>query len=180
MKIYNTLEKQTKPAAVALGYFDGIHVGHRKVIEKAVKLKKHGLLPTVFTLTQNPKSILSGIPEQKIMGVDKKKEILEHLGIEALYIIDFLEIYKLSPTEFVENILVEKLDAKVAVCGFNYHFGFGGYANAEDLRNICLKHAVKTKIINPVLYQRSPISSTRIREALKSKDVINAANMLGN
>lgn len=180
MKIYTKLEKQTEPTAVALGYFDGVHIGHRKVIEQTVKFKKHGLTPTVFTFSHSPKSIISGIPEQTITSLDKKKELLESLNVEKLYIIDFLEIYKLSPDDFVKKILVEKLNAKAVVCGFNYHFGSGGYADAEDLKNLCLRYEVETKIIKPVLYQQKPISSTRIKEALKSKNVVSAKNMLGN
>ncbi len=179
MKIYTTLEKQDKPTSVALGYFDGMHIGHKKVIKKAIELKKHGLIPTVFTFSQNPKSVLSGTSEQNIMSPDEKKEFLERMGVEALYIIDFAEICKLSPEEFVRDILGKKLYAKAAVCGFNYHFGYGGSADAGDLKTLCLKHGIKTKIIKPVLYEHIPISSTRIKAAIKSKDIINAKNMLG-
>lgn len=180
MKIYNTLEKQHHPTSVSLGYFDGIHIGHRKVIEKTVELKKHGLTPTVFTFSHSPKSIISGIPEQRIISLDEKKEVLANMGVEILYIIDFLKICKLSPEEFVNRVLNQMLNAKAVVCGFNYHFGFGGSADASDLKTLCLKYDIKAKIIKPVLYQRKPISSTRIRTALKSKDMINAKNMLGN
>ncbi len=180
MKIYNILEKQLKPTAVALGYFDGMHIGHKKVISKTVELKKHGLAPTVFTFSCNPKSIILRVPEQKIMSIDEKKDFLERMGIEILYIIDFLEIYKLKPNEFVKNILNEKLNAKTVVCGFNYHFGFGGSADATDLKNLCSKHEIETKIIKPALYERRPISSTRIRKAIESSDTASVKNMLGN
>ena len=66
MKIYTNLEKQITPLCVALGYFDGIHKGHQKVIRSAVELKKQGLIPTVFTFNQNPKSIIFGTPEHRI------------------------------------------------------------------------------------------------------------------
>jgi riboflavin kinase / FMN adenylyltransferase len=180
MKIYTTLEKHTEPTAVALGYFDGLHIGHKKVIETTVELKNHGMVPTVFTFLHSPKAVLAGIPEQSIITLNEKKELLKRMGVEALYVVDFSKICKLSPDEFVRDILVEKLNAKTAVCGFNYHFGYGGCADAEDLKALCLKYGIKAKVIKPVLYQREPISSTRIKEALESKDISNAKNMLGN
>ncbi len=180
MKIYTTLEKQNQPTAVALGYFDGLHIGHKKVIEKAIRSKKHGLVPTVFTFSLSPKSILKGTPEQRIMSLDEKKELLEYMGVEILYVIDFSKICKMSSNEFVKDILIEKLHAETVVCGFNYHFGYGGSADASDLKNLCLKYGAKTKIIKPILYQHKPVSSTRIRTALESKDMVNVKNMLGN
>ncbi len=178
MKIYTNLEKQLSPLCVALGYFDGIHKGHQKVITAAVKLKKHGFIPTVFTFNQNPKSIIFGTPEHRITDEKLKEKILEEMGIEILYKVDFENLRNLSAENFVKEVLHEKLNAKYVVCGFNYHFGKNGIADAYDLKRICLDYEIKTKIASPVLYKHEPISSTRIRKALLNNDSESVSQML--
>lgn len=177
MNIHTELIESENPSAVALGYFDGIHKGHQKVISKAVSLKKFGLKPTVFTFSKNPKAILSNTAENRIMNTQEKESAIEKLGIEELYIVDFKKIMNLNPKEFVKDILYKKLNAYSVICGFNYHFGKGGYSNAEDLRKICKHYNIKTYIIKPVLYKSKPISSTRIRQAIKFNNISQVANM---
>jgi len=179
MKIYYNLENLCCDSAVALGYFDGLHLGHQKVISKAAKYKKYGLTPVVFTFSENPKCILKHTDEKRIYSQDKKERKIKNLGVEILYIVDFLSVYNLSPQKFVEEILLKKLGAKLLTCGFNYHFGKGGKADANDLKNIAEKYSIKTEIIKPVLYEEEPISSTRIRNALSSNNVNSVKNMLG-
>lgn len=180
MKIYDDLSSENnQKTAVALGFFDGLHLGHKKVIKKALYFKNRGLVPTVFTFSQNPKSILSNQNILQIMNTHEKEEKLEKMGIELFYAIDFLKVKDLSPEEFVEEILLKKLNVAAAVCGFNYHFGCGGTAGAEDLKKICKKHGIKTYIIKPVLYKKEIISSTKIRSAIVNKDFQKANDMLG-
>ena len=178
MNIYKDLSENTVPSAVALGYFDGMHRGHQKVISTTVNLKKCFLRPTVFTFSKNPKSIVSNTSENQIMDIVKKEESLEKLGIEDLYIVDFLKIKDLTPREFVKNVLIKKLNAHAVVCGFNYHFGAGGIADAKRLKEIAEKFEIKTKIVKPILYKCVPVSSTRIREAIKNSDFSSANIML--
>jgi len=78
----------------------------------------------------------------------------------------------------VKSVLSEKLNAKFAVCGFNYHFGKGGLADAAVLKSLCDKYQIKTKIIKPLLYKQKPISSTRIREAMFKKNIDEARKMM--
>ena len=164
---------------MALGYFDGIHIGHKKVILEAVKLKSKNLIPTVFTFSKNPKMIISKTPENSIFTEKEKKIKLQNLGIEILYSVNFLKIKNFSPEKFVKKILHEKLNTKVAICGFNYHFGRGGTADAEDLKNICADFGIDVKIIKPVLYKETPVSSTRIRNAIKEHNILEINQMLG-
>lgn len=178
MNIYSIMQKQLRPTAVALGYFDGVHKGHRKVISKTVSLKKQGLIPTVFTFLQNPKSVIFDIKIKLITTQKEKETEFAKLGIEELYTVDFCSIKNLTAKDFVEKILKNQLNAKAVVCGFNYHFGAGGTADAEDLKKICHGYGIKTYVIRPVLYQAKPISSTRVREALAKNDSQTAHNML--
>ena len=80
----------------------------------------------------------------------------------------------------MRNILKEKLNVKCAVCGFNYHFGKGGVAGAEDLKKICKEFDIKTYIVKPVLYKSKPISSTRIRKAIKFNNISQITDMTKN
>lgn len=178
MKIYNSLNKQTLPLSVALGYFDGVHKGHKAVISEVANSESFGLVPSVFTFKKSPRSILYDINEYQITDNETKEKIFESLGIKILYLIDFEEIKDLTPKQFVRNILKEKLNAKYVVCGFNYHFGKGGTGDANQLKNLCLDFGIETKIIKPVLYKSGPISSSRIRKALEENDTISAQNML--
>ena len=178
MNTHNEFTSNCEPSAVALGYFDGIHRGHQKVISKAVSLKKYGLKPTVFTFSQNPKSVISGTPENRITNNKEKETEIQKLGIEELYIVNFENIKNMTSIEFVEDLLYKKLNAHAVVCGFNYHFGKGGHSNAEDLKKIFKNYNIKTYIIKPVLYKSKPISSTRIREALKQNDVSKVTDMM--
>ncbi len=178
MKIYSSLNKQAFPLSVALGYFDGVHKGHKAVIEEAASFEAFGLVPAVFTFQKSPRSILYDINEYQITDNETKEKIFESLGIKILYLINFEEIKDLTPKQFVRNILKEKLNAKCAICGFNYHFGKGGTGDANQLKSLCLDFGIKARIVKPVLYKSGPISSSRIRKALAENDTISAQNML--
>ncbi len=178
MKIYTNLEKQLSPLCVALGYFDGVHKGHQRVIKYTVELKKYGMIPTVFTFSQNPKAIISKVPEHRITDEKTKEKVLESMGIELIYKVDFNDLRNLTAENFVKDILHEVLNAKYVVCGFNYHFGKNGIADAGTLKKLCLDYGIKTKIVRPALYKHEPISSTRIRNALLNNDSESASKML--
>lgn len=180
MKVYSDISNENlQEKAIALGFFDGLHLGHKKVIKKALSFKNKGLIPTVFTFSQNPKAVLSDKNIMQIMDINEKESKLEKMGIELFYALDFFKIKDFTPEKFVEEILFKKLNAKVAVCGFNYHFGCGGTAGAEDLKKICKEYGIKTYIIKPVLYKKEVISSTKIRNAIIEKNFQKANDMLG-
>ena len=100
MKVYTSItEEQKSQLCVALGFFDGIHKGHRKVISETVKLKRLGLTPAVFTFEESPKSIIFKVKEKQITDNKAKKEKIESLGIEILYMIDFKKIMNFTRSE---------------------------------------------------------------------------------
>ena len=179
MNIYNKLERFSKQTSVALGYFDGIHIGHQEVINNAIKYKKEGLETVLFTFSRNPHSILGGYKERKLLNEKHRDKILRTLGLENLYVIDFNDIYDLSAEEFVKEILKGIFNAKRVSCGFNYHFGCGGRSDANKLRDICSKYGIFVDIILPVIYKDLPVSSTRIRESVSQGRMEDAREMLG-
>ena len=92
MEIYYNLEKSENPKAVALGFFDGVHIAHQKIIEKTVNYSKKGLTPCVLTFSQNPRSIVENIKLDLITTNEQKLEIMKNMGIQAVYVLDFNDI----------------------------------------------------------------------------------------
>jgi len=180
VKIIKKLEYSNQPASVALGYFDGIHLGHKAVINDAVDFaKKNNLIPTVFTLLQSPRKVLFNEKVEGVITVSEKLKILEAMGIAQVYIIDFTEIRNITAEDFVYDILKNCFNAKHAVCGFNYHFGKYALGNRNVLKELCHDIGISTSSQSQILYNDVPISSTRIRKCIADGDIISANAMLG-
>lgn len=178
MKIYYNLEKSENPKSIALGFFDGVHIAHQKIIEKTVSYSKKGLTPCVLTFSQNPRSIVENIKLDLITTNEQKLEIMKNIGIQAVYMPDFNSIRDLSPEAFVGKILNDTLNAKAVFCGFNYRFGKCGAGNTNTLARLCKNFDIEVFVEPPILYGNKPISSTRIRTAIKNKDFALADGML--
>ena len=176
MQIFRDLIPTTENTAVALGYFDGVHLGHQNVLAQAIECKKQGLTPAVFTFSRTPKK---GDGLLQLLTVEQRTARLEQLGIEILYIIDFQQVKELSPEEFVEKILKKVFNAKKVFCGFNYHFGKNGVGNSETLQNLCENQNIETYVADPVIVDTNIISSTLIRKLLKKGDIEKANKYLG-
>lgn len=179
MKVYRDLTPSAQPAAVALGNFDGLHLGHQKVISLAVAGKEQGLVPTVFTFEANPLTDLGGSAGGEIITQRQKTDLLEQLGIEQLYIVKFAAVKDLTPEEFVNQILIRVCRAKEVCCGFNFTFGCGGRANSQTLSRLCTKNGIGAQVAGAVLFDGEPVSSTRIRGLIANGDVDEAAKLLG-
>ena len=176
MLIFRDLTEAPSPTAVALGYFDGVHLGHKAVIKAAVECKKEGLIPAVFTFSSTPKR---GTEQSQLTSFDEKVRIFEQIGVEILYIIDFEILRNKTPDEFVGEVLKKIFRAEKVFCGYNYHFGKDGKATGDDLTRICDKYGIKASVKKPVKLGNEYVSSTKIREYLKSGDIVNANKMLG-
>ena len=180
MEIYENLRYERSPSAVALGYFDGVHIGHEKVIRKAVSYKNYGLKPIALTFKESPREALQGTKEIKLTDREKKIKIFEGLGVAALYMIDFNEIKDMSAESFVQIVLSDTLNVKKAVCGFNYTFGVGGTANAETLKILGYKNNISVDVIEAVKYKNEVVSSTRIRKAISENEIYEVKSMTNN
>ncbi|MBQ8134947.1 MAG: riboflavin biosynthesis protein RibF [Clostridia bacterium] len=180
MEIITELTRSEKPSSTALGYFDGIHKGHRAVIEEAVEeAKKRELVPTVFTLLQSPRTVLRGEQSNNIITLDEKLSILENLGIEQVYLIDFNSIKNITANDFVRDVLCGCFHARHVSCGFNYHFGAGAQGSGEKLEEMCKNYDITVFARPRITMDEKPISSTRIRECIVRGDITSANNMLG-
>lgn len=164
--------------AIALGFFDGLHKGHRNVLSLAVNEKENGLTAVCFTFSKNPKNILSGTPSCALMTESDKIKTLDMLGIDHTYQADFKKIMNMSAKDFVKEILVDTLKAKRLFCGFNYRFGKNGEGNVEMLKALCNEYAVELTVVPPEESDGKVVSSTLIRNLIANGDVKTANNLL--
>ncbi len=168
-------------SSVALGFFDGVHMGHRAVVGTAVEAARtQGLVPCVFTFRPD-----GGIPAGKgrltlLQTEEQKERVLDSMGVQEVVCPAFRDFGAMSPEGFVRDFLHGVMGARTLVCGFNYHFGKGGAAGVEELRNLCQPFGIQVEAVPPVLWQGEVVSSTRIREAIREGRMEEANGMLGS
>lgn len=180
MQTFFELLPEKQNTSAALGFFDGLHIGHRKVIGEAVRGSENGLVPICFTFAQSPKSVLKNQPQEALMSVEDKKTALSEIGIQHLYMCDFKSVVDVAPRKFVEDMLIKTLKAKKLCCGFNYTFGKNGEGNTELLAEICRENGIELKVLPPVEEKEGVVSSTLIRELIKGGNVRRANELLGS
>lgn len=180
MKIIKNLEnKEKNPTAVALGFFDGVHLGHQRVISRAVSCEKQGLVPAVFTFTDMPSAKIKGRSPGLLTANSEKALIMENLGVKLLYAVDFNSVRDMSAQDFAEKILFEKLSAKKIFFGENYRFGKNAAGDKDFLLENCPKYGIEPVVVPAENFLGLPVSSTRIRECIREGDVLTASKMLG-
>jgi riboflavin kinase/FMN adenylyltransferase len=157
--------------SVALGMFDGVHIGHSRVINSALAQKN--LSPAVFTFRVLKK------PGGSILPYQMKFALLKTKGISTIYSSDFDSVRDMTPEQFVQEILIEKMSCGHVSCGWDFRFSRGAKADSHDLKRICEAHGIGVDIVKQVEMDGLPISSTRIREAIKAGDISLANRMLG-
>ena len=124
MKLITDLKQNClEPASVALGCFDGIHLGHQAVIGCAVADKPNGLTPSVFTFQENPLQVLTGNTVPTLLAPDTRNQIFEEIGVEQVFMPSFREVMNLEAEAFVYTVLKQYCKAEKVYCGFNFHFG---------------------------------------------------------
>ncbi|MCD6310174.1 MAG: bifunctional riboflavin kinase/FAD synthetase [Candidatus Eremiobacteraeota bacterium] len=171
-----------KRSSLALGFFDGIHLGHRKILSSAVRTaEKNEILSVVFTFKNHPAEVLH--PGRKlplISDFSLRIELISQTGINCLVVCDFdQEFGMISPRDFVHNIIKEKLHPDFIVVGRNYSFGYraGGTPSfLQRLQDIC---NFKLIIEAPVRHRGIVISSSMIRSLVTRGDLKTASAMLG-
>lgn len=166
----------TRGCAIALGYFDGIHVGHRAVIQTAVRwAKENGADPALFTFALPQKSTLKG---STILSLDDKHQAVESLGVAHYIAPAFADIKDQTPEQFVDS-LIHLLGARAIVCGENFNFGAKAAGDVALLKTLCAAQNVAVFALPLAEYQGEGVSSTRIRTALAAGDIPAVNAMLG-
>ncbi len=166
------------PCAIALGYFDGVHLGHRKVIEAAVGYaEKNRIKSAAFTFADVKKSSKK-TEKGALYSAQHRAELLKKCGADFVIMPDFLEFCSLSPSEFVA-LLKERYSACALFCGEDYRFGKGAEGNVQTLKELCEKEKIELFVEKKVKFLGEDISSSRIKEALSQGDVSLAQKLLG-
>lgn len=178
MQKLNEILPQNEDTSAALGFFDGLHRGHRNVIRLAAAQKENGFLPLCFTFSKNPKCIITGEPEKAIMTEKDKLKTLEKLGIEKIIEADFESVRNMSADEFFYNILLKKLRVKKLFCGFNYRFGKNGEGDIHILQSLCNENSLELCVVPAEIENGTVISSTLIRNLIANGDVCTANHLL--
>ena len=169
--------KEPLSAIVALGFFDGVHVGHRELIEFAVKkAKKEGVASAVFTFAYGGGIKADALP---IYSERDRDELLSEIGVDYLVVADFEELRNLSAEDFVKRVLIDDLGTLGAVAGFNYRFGRFGKGESDTLVSLMQSFGRSAHIIEELKIDGQTVSSTRIRSLLENGEVKGAWELLG-
>lgn len=172
-----------KPIFLALGNFDGVHLGHQKLLNEVVNeaVKNQGLA-TAFIFDPHPNKIINPDKVPKLITKSNRQaELLEDLGLNLVIYNSFnREISKWQPQEFVEKIIVSKLRASHIFIGFNYSFGYKGQGTPELLAQMGKTYGFKVSVIPPVEVNNKVVSSTLIREMVEMGNIKNAHQLLGH
>ena len=183
MKIYHNINDfKVKNPVLTVGTFDGVHLGHRKILEKTVKkAKKLNGEPVVFTLYPHPRKILD--PNFKdlflLNTLDEKAKLLENAGIKHLVIYPFTKDFaSLSSCNFIENILHKSMNVKSLIVGYDHRFGKDRQGNINILRNCAEPFKIDVHKVNAFMLNKETVSSTKIRNALLAGNIEKANTCL--
>ena len=184
MIIFEHLEdiEHIEPTAVALGNFDGVHFGHQELIRRMkAGADARGLKAAVFTFSNHPKDLLPGAKKVKnILYPEDKMRILEEMGVDYVFNTPFTEeILRMSPEEFIEEILVKRFNIREAYCGFNYSFGYKASGTPEVLMHEGLKHGFGIHVQEPYVVDGIVVSSTYIRQLIEEGRMEECTKFMG-
>lgn len=184
MKIFNSITsfRATKPTIVTIGTFDGVHLGHRKILEQITKTAEAlNCESLVLTFFPHPRMVLQEETEMKQLNtLSEKVMLLDNLGVDHLVIHPFdKDFSQLSAEEFVKNVLVDVFNVKKIIIGHDHRFGRNRTANIDDLIIFGKKYAFEVEQISAEAINEVSISSTKIRNSLSKGNVELAAIYLG-
>ncbi|PSB12838.1 bifunctional riboflavin kinase/FAD synthetase [Pleurocapsa sp. CCALA 161] len=188
MLIASSSEQIKTPTAIALGNFDGIHQGHRTVLRPIIdsfkSTQQPHIYPSVVSFTPHPREFFTGGKLQLLTPIPQKAELLSNLGIEQLVLLPFnSDLASLTPQQFVQQIIVEKLQATFISVGEDFRFGYQRKGTAADLKNIAADYDIEVQLNSLYKYgdrhhQQVRVSSSLIRQALSEGDMKTANLML--
>ena len=187
MRIHNInldSEVTEKLFHLAIGNFDGVHLGHQKIITKLVsEASQDNRSSAILSFNPHPRQFFSkNLDRYQIIGLEKKQQLLKDLGVTDLFSLHFDQsIANLSPSDFIDKIIVQKLQVKKLVVGYDFRFGKNREGDTLLLRDHAAIHGFSLEIIKPIQnnFNQEVYSSTAIREAIRVGDVKKAKSILG-
>ena len=167
-------------SAIAIGKFDGIHIGHQALLEKVLEKKEEGMVAVVFTFSPSPEEFFKGVSLPVIDTVEEKRENFQNMGIDILIEYPLTkESAAISPEDFMQVILWEKLHAGYVVSGTDLSFGDKGRGNADMLAAFAREHSFLYEEIDKICIDGKEVSSTAVRSAVTEGDMELVMSMLG-
>ena len=172
------IKEKAEKTAVALGFFDGLHLGHTEVIKRA--MLKSGLKSVILTFNDNtPLPKFQSKEGSCIITHEQKLMLFEKLGIDYIFAPDFSRVKDVTAEDFVRLVLAERLNAAYVVCGYDFRFGKGGEGNPEILSRICMELGIECETVPAVEVEGEIVSSTAIRKLIQEGNVEKANKLLG-
>lgn len=184
MKEYSSASSytNTRPSAVTIGTFDGVHLGHRAILERLVKTATDENLDSVLlTFFPHPRMVLQKDVQLKLINtIDERKELIKKTGLDQLVIHPFTkEFSRLTALQFVRDILVNCLNVKKIIIGYDHRFGRNRNATIEDLKEFGITYDFEVIEITAQELNEVAISSSKIRKALENGHIKTANSYLG-
>lgn len=183
LKISESLSlSSNEKTVVTIGTFDGVHIGHQKIVSQLIQTAKlEGLKSVILTFFPHPRMVLQKDANIKLINtVDERYDILRSLGIDYLFIKKFTkEFSRMSAENFVKDILIDELQAKKVIIGYDHRFGRNRNADIEDLKKFGLKYHFEVEEIPAQDIEAVSVSSTKIRKALNEGRIQKANAYLG-
>ena len=184
MKVFSSINEfnSTKKTIVTIGTFDGVHIGHQKIIEKLIQGSKNsGYESLILTFFPHPRMVLHGTSSIKLLNtIDEKSSLLERMELDNLIIHPFnKEFSNLSAEEFVKKILVDALNIQKIIIGYDHRFGKNRAANIDDLIGFGEKYGFEVEQISAQEIDSVSVSSTKIRDAIANGTMAVANEYLG-
>jgi riboflavin kinase / FMN adenylyltransferase len=184
-KVFRSLEEASGrfgPCAIAIGNFDGVHVGHQKLMRAALQYgEAHGLVPSALTFHPHPASVLA--PERKlgfVFSIEERIEKLAEAGARHILVLPFTaELSRVSADGFVSQILVKALETKAVFVGENFRFGHRQGGNPGVLQALGRELGFESQFIQPVRVRGEVVSSSAIRRQVEAGNVARAGRLLG-
>lgn len=176
------VQKRREGSWVAIGKWDGIHLGHQQLVRQIVKCaRSNGGQSIVVSFDRHPGALLRpGSEPFQLQSIPERSAWLSALGVDIHLVIPFTwEFASLTPEKFVEDILLTGLNAREVTVGYNFRFGKGREGTPELLEYLCAPFEVEAKVAPPVLFRDEVISSTLIRNCLETGEVEKASQLLG-
>jgi len=166
--------------AIALGNFDGFHIGHQELIQTMIsKSKELGIKSSLLLFKSHTKAIIDNNRPKMITNNEQKFKIAKDLGVDIIYLLDFDDkIMKLSGEEFVKTIIIDKMSGKLVVVGFDYKFGYKASGDSDYLMELGKKYNLDVIVLNPIYKNQNIISSSNIRTMISDGNMIEVSQVL--
>lgn len=181
ININNLENSKIEKSYIALGNFDGMHRAHTALIQNCVKrAKENGIKSSVLLFKEHTITVLKNEEFKVITTMKQKLDFMRELNVDLVYIVPFIKIKDLSPSDFICNFLINNLDVESIFVGYDYRFGKNATGNTELMKEVLKNTAVGLEIMDEFKYNGLHVSSSEIRRLIMMNELITAEELLGH